>query len=174
MKVEHVPVSGAAALTSGLPAVASAQTVAVCAASQLRLIVDDKYGHFDGIQKSRTELSVRNVGRDCMLPTRPTIAFLDKNERTLPALRAAPAAPHSVPATMFVRLAARHRASTSLGWIAGPRICRKHPASGPISAGLKGLHHPACAVGRDHGHRTRTGWNVQPAPLRPREGMATG
>jgi hypothetical protein len=110
----------AAALTLGVASSAAAVGPSPCTTRQLTLSVDSKDGEFDGMQKSGTELSIRNSGRDCMLPALPAIAFLDARGRVLPLARGAPVGMHPGPVMIPVRLAGGHRAATDLSWVTGP------------------------------------------------------
>ena len=95
-------------------------TPAACVVRQLSLSVDGRDGQFSGMQKSGTELSIRNHGPDCVLPALPRIEFLDAKGRVLPVGRAVPIGMHPGPVMIPVRLAGGHRAATDLTWVSGP------------------------------------------------------
>lgn len=91
-----------------------------CRVDQLRLSVDGHAGDFNGMSHSGTELSIRNIGADCLLDALPRVQFRDARHRGLPAVRQIPRGMHPGPVMVPVRLAAGHRAATDIRWISGP------------------------------------------------------
>lgn len=91
-----------------------------CRSDQLRLSLDDHAGEFNSMSHSGTELSIRNIGPDCLLDALPKVQLRDARNRGLSAVRQAPRGMHPGPVMVPVRLAAGHRAATQIRWIAGP------------------------------------------------------
>lgn len=103
------------------PSVATASTAPpACRADQLRLSLDPHGGDFNGMSHSGTELSIRNLGADCLLVALPVIRLSDARGRALPAIRQAPRGMHPGPVLMPVRLSGGRRAATDLRWVSGP------------------------------------------------------
>ena len=114
------PVTGAA-----LPA---------CRPVQLRLSAENADGRFDGMSHSGTELSIRNVGRACALPSLTPVVMLNARGRVLPAVREpSPDLPRRR-VTRPVRLAAGHRATIDLRWVSGPVFERNRSVVAAIVA----------------------------------------
>lgn len=91
-----------------------------CRADRLRLTIDGRNGEFNGMSHSGTELSIRNIGPDCMLDALPNVQLLDARNRPLPAVRQSLRGMHPGPVIVPIRLAAGHRATTAIRWVAGP------------------------------------------------------
>ncbi|MEH3121592.1 MAG: DUF4232 domain-containing protein [Sphingomonas phyllosphaerae] len=91
-----------------------------CRAERLRLTLDGRDGEFNGMSHSGTELSIRNTGPDCILDALPNVQILDARNRPLPAVRHSPRGMHPGPVIVPIRLAAGHRATTAIRWVAGP------------------------------------------------------
>lgn len=94
--------------------------VQACRAKQLRLSVDDRNGEFNAMSHSGTALAIHNVGPDCALASLPIVQFRNARGRLLPAVRQTPIGMRLGPAGKSLRIAAGHRASTTLRWISGP------------------------------------------------------
>lgn len=156
------------------PAVVAGSPPPPCTARQLTLSVDGMDGQFDGMQKSGTELSIRNSGADCTLPALPHITFIDARGRVLPASRAAPVGMHPGPVMIPVRLSGGHRAATDLTWVSGPVYTHNRQlrvAYVQVSIGGRTLRTKLMGVIDAQPGRPAT--FVQP-PLRAMEGMAAG
>lgn len=91
-----------------------------CRSGQLRLALDARGGEFNGMSHSGIELSVRNLGSDCVLAALPPNQLRDAHNRVVPALRQAPVGMHPGPVMVPVRLAGGHRAAAELHWVSGP------------------------------------------------------
>ncbi len=91
-----------------------------CRSDRLRLTLDGRNGEFNGMSHSGTELSIRNIGPDCILDALPNVQLLDGRNRPLPAVRQSPRGMHPGPVILPIRLAAGHRAVTAIRWVAGP------------------------------------------------------
>lgn len=105
-----------ALLLLGAPALA----LPPCRIDQLRLSLDGHAGDFNGMSHSGTELSIGNIGPDCVLAALPKVQFHDARNRGLLAMRQAPRGMHPGPVMVPVWLAAGHRAATEIRWISGP------------------------------------------------------
>ncbi|WP_395611921.1 DUF4232 domain-containing protein [Allosphingosinicella sp.] len=86
-----------------------------CRPAQLRLSTDSGDGEFTGMSHDGVELSLRNRGRDCLLPALPLVELRDARGRVLAARRAPSAGRH--PASVIVT--AGHRAALTLRWTSG-------------------------------------------------------
>ena len=145
-----------------------------CRVDQLRMSLDGRDGDFNGMSHSGTELSIRNIGPDCIVAALPTVQFRDARNRIVRAVRQVPRGMHPGPAMMPVRLAAGHRAAAEIRWIAGsvfPRSRSVRAARISVKIGAGTLSAPLAA--------TLYGAVGQPAifeqtPLRAIEGMAAG
>lgn len=145
-----------------------------CRVERLRIALDGRAGDFNGMSHSGTQLSIRNLGPECLLMALPAVQLRDARGRVLPALRQAPRGMHPGPVVLPVRLAAGHRATTELRWVSGPVFPRNRAVraaritveigSGTLTAPLTAtLYGPA-------GHAVP----FEQAPLRAVEGMAAG
>lgn len=89
-----------------------------CRPAQLRLSLQG--GNAGGMSHDGVLVTIRNLGRDCMLPSLPRIDFADSRGRTVDAMRQAPIGMHPGPVMVPLHLAAGHRAATELRWVSGP------------------------------------------------------
>ena len=145
-----------------------------CRLDQLRVSLDGRNGNFNGMSHSGTELSIRNIGTDCMIAALPKVQLRDARNRILPALRQVPRGMHPGPVIMPIRLAAGHRAAAEIRWIAGPvfprsRSVRAVRISVKIGAGT--LKAPLAATLYGAVGKPVT---FEQTPLRAMEGMAAG
>ena len=180
MKTERIVAIALMSMTPGFVGTASAQVASgmhaapLCVARQLSLSVDSKDGQFGGMQKSGTELSIRNNGADCVLPALPRIEFLDARGHTLPVSRAVPIGMHPGPVMIPVHLGGGHRAATDLNWISGPVYAQNRK----LRASYVRVHFGTAALRA----RLTAVIDTQPGtpgtfnqpPLRAMEGMAAG
>jgi hypothetical protein len=86
-----------------------------CRPAQLRLSADSGDGDFTGMSHDGVELSLRNRGRDCLLPALPLVELRDVRGRLLPARRSPSVGRHPA----FVTVTAGHRAALTLRWTSG-------------------------------------------------------
>ena len=91
-----------------------------CRAAQLRLSASGGDGAFDGMSHSGVELTVRNLGADCVLPALPTVELRDGRGRPISAVRRPPVGMHPGPVMIPVRLGADRTATADLRWVSGP------------------------------------------------------
>ncbi len=165
-------VAGASAAPLSSAPAALAAPPQPCVARQLALSVDGRDGEFVGMQKSGTELSIRNLGGDCTLPTLPRIEFLDARGHVLPATRGGPAGMHPGPVMIPVRLAGGHRAAADLTWIAGPVYASNRPLRVAwVRVAIGGSTLRAKLIDVVDAQPGRAATFFQP-PLRAMEGMA--
>lgn len=145
-----------------------------CRASQLQLSLDGRDGDFNGMSHSGTELSVRNMGQDCLLAALPQVQLRDARDRIAPVARQVPRGMHPGPVMVPIRLAAGHRAVAEIRWIAGPVFHRSrsvHVARIRLNIGAGTISAPLTAeifgpVGQPA--------TFEQTPLRAVEGMAAG
>ncbi len=145
-----------------------------CRVNGLRVSLDDRRGDFNGMSQSGAELSIRNLGPDCLLVALPLVQLRDGRNRIVPAVRQAPRGMHPGPVMVPVHLAAGHRAATELRWTSGPlfphsRRVRAARISVKIGAGTLTIPLAATLYGA-------VGQPVafEQTPLRAVEGMAEG
>jgi hypothetical protein len=103
-------IAAAPVASAGLPA---------CRPDQLRLSADSRDGEFTGMSHDGVELSIRNRGRDCLLPALPLVEMRDARGRVLAARRQPPAGMHPGPVMRPVMLPAGKRAALTLRWVSG-------------------------------------------------------
>jgi len=143
-----------------------------CRTAQLRLSLDGRNGDFNGMSHAGIELSIRNMGPDCMLPALPKIELRDARGRLLRAERAAPFGMHPGPVMVPLRLRAGHRAAAALRWVSGAVYSHSRSvraASVTVRLGTASLHAPLAAV--LYGQAGKPVTFDQP-PLRVMEGIA--
>jgi hypothetical protein len=90
-----------------------------CRPAQLRLSTDSRDGEFTAMSHDGVELSLRNRGRDCLLPALPLVELRDAHGRVLAARRSPPVGMHPGPVMRPVGLSAGHRAALTLRWVSG-------------------------------------------------------
>lgn len=90
-----------------------------CRPAQLRLTTDSRDGEFTAMSHNGVELSLRNRGRDCLLPALPLVEMRDTRGRVLQTRRRPPVGMHPGPMMRPVPLAAGHRAALTLRWVSG-------------------------------------------------------
>ena len=98
---------------------ATAQVPVACRPAQLVLSVRPPAGS-RGARNAGADLSIRNAGRDCLLPALPVIELRDPNGRSLPAVRRVPVGMHPGPVILPIRLSSGHRAVATLRWSTAP------------------------------------------------------
>lgn len=81
--------------------------------------LDGRNGDFNGMSHSGVAVTVRNAGRDCVLPALPEVQFRDARGRVLQAVRKAPVGMHPGPVMVPVHLRAGQRVVTELRWVSG-------------------------------------------------------
>jgi hypothetical protein len=108
------------AATMAAPA---ATPTTACRPDQLQLSIGRPAGS-GGAAHTGAELSIRNMGKDCLLPALPVIELRDARGRLLPALRRSPTGMHPGPVVIPVRLSGGHRAAASLRWVSSPVYAR--------------------------------------------------
>jgi hypothetical protein len=145
-----------------------------CRVDRLRVSLDARGGDFNGMSHSGTELSIRNMGPDCMLVALPTVQLRDTRNRIVPAVRQAPPGMHPGPVMMPVRLAAGHRAAAEIRWVAGPvfpRSRRVRATRISVKIGARTLTAPLAAALYGAVGQPVT---FEQTALRAIEGMAAG
>ena len=145
-----------------------------CRVHQLRVSLDGRGGDFNGMSHSGTELSIRNIGPDCIVSALPTVQFRDARNRIVRAVRQVPRGMHPGPAMMPVRIAAGHRAAAEIRWIAGPVFPRSRSARAArisVRMGAGTLKAPLAATLYGAVGKPVT---FEQTPLRAIEGMAAG
>lgn len=155
-------------------ALGAARPAPPCRMAQLRLSLDGRHGDFNGMSHSGTEISIRNMGPDCMLPALPRIEFRDARGRTLPVERKASRGIDRGPVIAAVRVHGRHRAATALRWVSGPVYPRSRAvrtATVTVRLGTAALRAPLVAVLYGPAGKPIT---FDQAPLRAMEGVAGG
>lgn len=142
--------------------------VPACAATQLRLSADGRDGDFNGMSHGGSRLSIRNLGRDCMLPARSQVLFYGADGKRI-AVHTAWA--RGKPPER-VRIAAGHRAAMEVRWVSS----RVYSHSRGLRAAWVGVR-AGTALLRTPLDATLYGASGRPVevrqtPLRAMEGMA--
>lgn len=150
----------------------SSETTPPCVARQLSLSVDGKDAQFSGMQKSGTELSVRNRGSVCNLPASPRVEFPDSLEKALPIKRAVSIGMRPGLVMIPVRLAAGHRAATDLAWINGPVFAQNKLLRVAYLGVTIGYTNPRRHLADIIDMQPGNAANSNEPPLRAMEGMA--
>ena len=149
---------------AGLPA---------CRPAQLKLSTDGRDGDFGGMSHSGTELLIRNVGQDCVLPALPTVRLLDARGRDLSASRQAPVGMHPGPVMLPVRLPGGKRATADLRWVSGPAWAHsRNVRVSRVFIGLAGGSVRASLAAVIYGDAVGP-VTFEQTPLRVQEGMAS-
>ena len=65
-------------------------TLPHCRVDQLRMSLDGRDGDFNGMSHSGIELSIRNIGPDCIVAALPTVQLRDARNRIVRAVRQVP------------------------------------------------------------------------------------
>jgi hypothetical protein len=145
-----------------------------CRAAQLRLSVDNRNGDFNGMSHSGTELSIRNLGPDCMMPALPTVQLRDGRGRMLNATRQIPLGLHPAPVMLPVRIAGGHRAAIDLRWVSNPVYTSNDSIhAGSVTVEIEGTVLRAPLTATLYGQKGKP-ITFDQMPLRAMEGMATG
>jgi len=163
------------ALILGSPlSLGAARPAPPCRMAQLRLSLDGRHGDFNGMSHSGTEISIRNMGPDCMLPALPNIELRDARGRTLAIGRKASLGIHPGPVMAAVRVRGGHRAATALRWVSAPVYPSSRAARAAnltVRLGTATLRAPLVAVLYGPAGKPIT---FDQAPLHAMEGMAGG
>lgn len=123
-----------------------------CRPAQLRLSADGRDGEFTGMSHDGVELSIRNRGRDCLLPALPLVEMRDARGRVLAARRQPPAGMRPGAPVRPIVLPAGKRAALTLRWVSGAVYDRSRQVNAArvtvrIGAGLLGAPLAAALYG---------------------------
>lgn len=145
-----------------------------CRPAQLRLSAENADGRFDAMSHSGTELSIRNLGRDCSLPRLPRVSMLDRRGRVLAAVRQPPAGMHPGPVMVPVRLGAGHRAAIELRWVSGAVFDRSRSINAATVAVRIGTGQIRTPLGAALFGPAGQPVDFEQSPARAAEGMPAG
>ena len=152
-------------LGSSLPALPA------CRGSQLRMGLAPRTGVADLRPVSGVVVSIRNLGRDCVMPALPLLELRDVGGRPLQATRRVPLGMHPGPVVLPIMLSGGHRATFEVTWPYRPtRERRLRVGSVTISFGTVSLCAP---VGTSIGAAPAVPFEFDQPPGRVAEGMAS-